>query len=54
MGVLYMLSGFVLTIVGLWLHSIPLALIVAGVLLFISGGLELRRATTLNEKHPKR
>ena len=42
MAVAQLLVGFVLIVAGLWRWSPALALVVAGVLLFVSGGLELR------------
>ncbi len=40
----FMLAGFLAMVIGLALWSVPLALIVGGVLLFVAGGLEHRRS----------
>lgn len=45
MATLFMLLGFVLVVVGIALWSLPAALVVAGLTLFVSGGLEYRRTT---------
>jgi len=42
MATAFLIIGFLLVIVGIGLWSIPAALVVAGVVLFISGGLDLR------------
>lgn len=39
---LFLLVGFVLTIGGIGAVSVPAACVVAGVTLFVAGGLELR------------
>lgn len=39
----FQVAGFLLTILGIGLYSVPLACIVAGVTLFIVGGLSARR-----------
>lgn len=39
---LFMSIGFVLAVIGLGMLSVPAALVIAGVTLFISGGLEHR------------
>jgi hypothetical protein len=40
----FQIIGFVLATTGLALWSYPAALVVAGVLMFLAGGLEARRA----------
>jgi hypothetical protein len=42
MAIGFLIVGFLLAVTGVALYSIRLALIVAGLVLFISGGLELR------------
>lgn len=42
MATAFQVTGFVLTVVGVGCWSIPAALIVAGVTLFVSGGLDQR------------
>ena len=39
----FMVSGFVLVVIGVGLWSIPAACVVAGVVLFVSGGKASRR-----------
>jgi len=46
MAIGFLVAGFLLAVAGVALYSIPLALIVAGVTLFVSGGLELRLQAT--------
>ncbi len=43
MAIVFLLVGFVTAIVGLALWSVPAALVVAGLVVFVSGGLDLRR-----------
>lgn len=38
-----MVLGFVLAVTGIALWSVPVACVVAGVVLFLAGGLEYRR-----------
>lgn len=45
MALASLMVGFLLFVGGLALWSVPAALIVAGFILFISGGLELRQET---------
>lgn len=40
---MFMVSGFALVVVGVGLWSVPAACIVAGVVLFVSGGLASTR-----------
>ena len=46
MATAFLIVGFLLAVVGLALWSLPLALVVAGAVLFVSGGLELARDRT--------
>lgn len=39
----FMVAGFVFTVVGIGLWSVPAACVVAGIVLFVSGGLAARR-----------
>ena len=50
MATAFQLVGFIVTIVGLALWSVPAALIVAGVVLFVTGGLDARRDQQRNHK----
>lgn len=43
MALAAMVAGFVLMVVGVALWSVPAACILAGVVLFVSGGLEGRK-----------
>jgi len=43
MAAAFLVLGFALVIVGVGLESVPAALTLAGIVLFVSGGLELRR-----------
>lgn len=45
MALAFMVGGFVLAVVGIALWSVPAACVIAGVVLFVSGGLDYSRGT---------
>jgi hypothetical protein len=55
MAVLFLIGGFGLLVVGVaLLWSVPVAMIAAGAVLFVAGGLELRRSSPSRERRPDR